>query len=73
LDDEAPSKPGGPPSARVIAFQISLRATFVILNVVKDLRLFFLLAAKVREAERSNLPEIDRKATADPSLLRSSG
>jgi hypothetical protein len=60
--------------SKAITFQFSLHSTFVILSVVKDLRLFFLASAvKAGEAKRSILPEIGRKATADPSSLRSSG
>jgi hypothetical protein len=62
---------------RAIAFQILLRATFVILNVVKDLQLLFPALRgrmeKRRGCTRAFVPEMGRRATADPSSPRSSG
>jgi hypothetical protein len=40
---------------RAIAFQISLRATFVILSAAKDLRLLFLLCAEGWKSQEAHI------------------
>jgi hypothetical protein len=67
----SPTRSESKNETRAIAFQISLHATFVILNVVKDLQVFFLLCEEGwRSDEDGPAPSCRKWAERQLRILR---